>query len=463
MSLFLKIFLWFWLAMALVTVALVASVVTTQERSVLARWHQAVGAAHLLHAQTAVELYESKGREALAGYLERAGRASQVRAHVFEAGGSEVLGRDVRAEVKALAAEAAGRGVGESSWSFSRAGVMGAHVVQSAGGRRYVVVGEMSRAHFGLFAADLRAQVLRLLAVVLTAGLVCYALARYLAAPVARLRAATRRVAGGDLTARVGEKKVRRRDELADLGRDFDVMAERIESLVSAQKRLLGDISHELRSPLARLSVALELAREKGGPAAELDRIGREAARLNDLISQLLALTRLEGGAETHADDQPLDLADILHETAADADFEARARGRAVRVVACESCRVRGSRLALRSALENVVRNAVRYTAEGSEVEITLRCERGGARDATPRAVIDVRDHGAGVPGDTLGELFHPFYRVDDARERRTGGVGLGLAIAERAVRLHGGDVRAFNAEGGGLCVEIRLPVDEKP
>ncbi len=246
---------------------------------------------------------------------------------MFDESGAEVSGRSVPEEVKALAARAGGRRDGESVWSYTRAGVLGAHVVESARGRRYVVVGEMSRSHFGPLAADPRAQLLRLLAVLLTAGLVCYALARYLSAPVGRLRAATRRLAGGDLTARVGERTVKRRDELADLARDFDVMAGRIESLVGAQKRLLGDISHELRSPLARLGVALELAREKGGPPTELERIGREAARLNDLIGQLLALSRMESGATEQAD-ETLDLAEILRETAADADFEARARNR---------------------------------------------------------------------------------------------------------------------------------------
>ncbi len=132
-----------------------------------------------------------------------------------------------------------------------------------------------------------------------------------------------------------------------------------------------------------------------------------------------------------------------------------------MKIVACDASRVRGSRLALRSALENVMRNAVRYTAEASEVEIALRCERRGADGSPLRAVITVRDHGAGVPTESLGELFRPFYRVDDARGRRTGGVGLGLAITERAVRLHGGEVKAYNADGGGLVVEIRLPVEE--
>jgi two-component system sensor histidine kinase CpxA len=296
---------------------------------------------------------------------------------------------------------------------------------------------------------------LQSIAVFLTAGIVCYGLARYLSSPVVRLRTATQQLAAGDLSARVGAANGRRRDELADLGRDFDVMAEQIQSLMDSKQRLLHDISHELRSPLARLKIALELARQSDGPEARwaLDRIEREADRLNDLIGQLLTLARLDSKAQNKSNSS-VDLKRIVDEIVADADFEARSAGRAVKLVASLDCLVDGNEQLLRSAIENVVRNAASYTAEGTSVEVSLRCGNGDQQ-----AVIDVLDRGSGVPQAALASIFHPFYRVADARDRQSGGSGLGLSIAQRAVQIHGGSVSASNAPGGGLLVEILLPL----
>jgi two-component system sensor histidine kinase CpxA len=297
---------------------------------------------------------------------------------------------------------------------------------------------------------------LRLLAVLITAGAVCYPLARYVARPLASLRAATQELAAGNLAVRVAPAVGRRRDELADLARDFDRMAERIEALMTSERRLLGDISHELRSPLARLHVALGLARQQAGDDQRpLDRIEREAERLNALIGQLLMLARLESGAMEPARES-VDLAAIVRDVAEDADFEVRSRGRAVRVTATCECVAIGAPDLLRSAVENIVRNAVRHTREGTAVEVSMRA------GAPRHVVITVRDHGSGVPDDLLPHIFHPFYRVGDARDRHSGGVGLGLTIADRTIRLHGGTVRADNEPDGGLVVELRIPVEEQ-
>jgi two-component system sensor histidine kinase CpxA len=291
----------------------------------------------------------------------------------------------------------------------------------------------------------------------LTASVFCYLLARYLSAPVVKLRAATQQLAAGDLSARVGAARNRRRDELADLGRDFDVMAERIESLMASQKRLLHDISHELRSPLARLKIALELARASDGPEAEwaLERIEREADRLNDLIGQLLTLARLDSDSEK-TDNDSVNLKRLVEEIALDADFEARNYNRSVEVVASQDCSITGNEQLLRSAVENVVRNAVSYTAEGTAVEVALR--RRDTHEGA-KAVITVLDKGRGVPQAVLANIFRPFYRVGDARDRQSGGIGLGLSISHRAVQAHGGTVTASNAPSGGLLVEIQLPI----
>jgi two-component system sensor histidine kinase CpxA len=306
------------------------------------------------------------------------------------------------------------------------------------------------------------------LAALLAATGVSYGLARYLTSPTARLRRAAQQMAEGDLSVRVAPQMGRRRDELADLGRDFDVMAERIQSLLASERRLLGDISHELRSPLARMQVALELAEQSADEHTReyLNRIEREGARLNDLIGQLLLLTRLET-ATGQANLETIDLADLIAQVAADADFEARRRHRSVRVRHSEPAQTSGNAELLRRAIENVARNAVRYTRENTVVEIALRCESASESGSTPGlgkgkgeiAVISVRDFGPGVPPESLEKLFDPFYRIAPARDRQSGGVGLGLSIAARALRFHGGQITAHNAEGGGLLVEMRLPV----
>jgi len=250
------------------------------------------------------------------------------------------------------------------------------------------------------------------------------------------------------------------------------VMAERIQSLVGAERRLLGDISHELRSPLARMQVALDLADQSADEETRgyLARIEREGARLNELVGQLLALTRLETTGAS-APRQPVNLDELVAEVVGDADFEARGQNRAVRVTQSEQCFISGNAELLRSAVENVIRNATRYTPQETEIEVALQQEklqqekaRSTDSRSTPArartAVIRVRDHGPGVPEESLSKLFDPFYRVADARDRQSGGVGLGLSIAQRAVRFHGGTIAATNAPDGGLIVEIRLPLE---
>jgi len=318
----------------------------------------------------------------------------------------------------------------------------------------------------------LSAPLMHLGAMMLIGAAFCYWLARHLTAPVAKLRKATNDLANGNLEARVGPSIGKRRDELAALGRDFDLMAERMESLLNAQRRLLGDISHELRSPLTRLNVALELARQRAGPeaASALQRIHQEAETLNEMIGQLLALTRLETGTRA-INTSHFNLTTLVADIVNDADFEARSRNRSVHLTSCDSLMITGSKELLHSAIENVVRNAVHYTTENSVVEIALKTN-GPASDGENNsssqilhvnkyfAELTVRDHGVGVPENALVEIFRPFYRVDDARDRESGGTGLGLAITERAIRLHGGSVAATNAPNGGLIVTIKLPCE---
>ena len=284
----------------------------------------------------------------------------------------------------------------------------------------------------------------------LTGLALCYLLALNLTSPIRKIREATRGLAAGDLKTRVLPQIGRRRDELADLARDFDVMAERLESLVTSQARLTQDISHELRSPLARMNVALEIAKQKAGPDSLplLARIEKESDRLNEMIGRILILAKLEGGADD-LEHEWIDLADLVSDVSEDADFEAKAKGKSVKMSKIDDCRVVGSDNLLRSAVENVLRNAVRYTVDGSDVDVSLDAN-------ADKAVIKIADHGGGVPEEELANLFRPFYRVGEARERRTGGIGLGLAIADRAIQAHKGTITARN-KNGGLEVEIIL------
>ena len=283
----------------------------------------------------------------------------------------------------------------------------------------------------------------------------CLWLARHITRPMTRIGAASQQLASGDLATRVGDVVGLRRDELGQLGRDFDAMAARIEALVTAQHRLLRDVSHELRSPLARLSIAVGLARRDAPPATQvqLDRIEHETERLNGLIGQLLALARLDAGIDASRQ-TVFDLSAVIDEIAADCDFEARATGRGVRIVALESCLVDGVPDLMRSAIENVVRNGIRYTPQGADVDIALRIRRKRAGD---QAELCVRDYGGGVPDELLPRIFEPFFRVPGPDGGA--GAGLGLAITSRAVQLHGGSTAATNATGGGLAITLSIPI----
>ena len=287
-------------------------------------------------------------------------------------------------------------------------------------------------------------------------GLTTFVLVLIFTRPVIRLRNAANQLARGKLSTRVKETRwsgFLEGEEFVALVHDFNHMAERLESLVNAQRLLLRDVSHELRSPLARLSVALELSREDSNATmnTHLDRIERETVRLNQLIGQLLSLSSMET-AEGFAKTERVSLSELLSEMLPDAEYEAQQRGAGVELMTQGVCEVEGRRELLYRAIENVVRNAIRYTEAGSSVEIRLQ------KDSNGRAVVEVSDRGPGIPESELQSIFQPFYRLDLARAAQTGGFGVGLAIAERAVKLHNGSIRASNRAGGGATIQISLP-----
>ena len=284
-------------------------------------------------------------------------------------------------------------------------------------------------------------------------ALACWWLAHTLSKPVAQLQRSARELAAGNLNARVGEEIAQRKDELGVLARDFDQMAERVRSLLASKETLLRYVSHELRSPLARLRVALMLARREGADIGrEMDRIERETERLDTLIGQILRLSRLSTDDPSLVPQQ-IELSNLVSEVVEDARMEARGDDKNVAWKPSARATVLGSPELLRSAIENILRNAVRFTDRHTNVEVNLAVAAG-------KAALTIRDHGHGVPPEELERIFEPFYRVPDSKAPgSSGGGGLGLTIASRVANLHGGTVAARNADDGGLIVEIALPL----
>ena len=449
-SLFLKIFLSFWLAQALF-VAL-AILLTVAMRP--ARQASTIEALQPKFLTDAVAEYQKGGTDQLREYLHSIRDSHHIRAVLFRDGES-LLGHGVPPWFLQVAngkRRTTDTLLGRLNPRFQMLRIS----MTGADGHVYMLVTELPPGQSALFGPN-GIPGLGILIAVLTSGLVCYFLSRRLTSPVIRLRKATQRLASGDLSARAGGRSSPNGDELSQLVRDFNLMAEQIEKLVNAQSRLLKDISHELRSPLARLSVALELARQRTGPEGQaiLERIGLESNRMNELIGSLTTIARLEGGVRAIRK-QPVELQEVVQEIARDAAFEAQSRNTQVDCEILDELPVSGDPALLRSAIENVVRNATRYTREGTPVKILAeRVKSGGLEEA----LIRVNDSGPGVPPAELEKIFQPFYRIDDARGRSTGGVGLGLAITDQAIKLHGGSVRASNLPEGGLLVEIRIPL----
>ncbi|MGK0270095.1 MAG: signal transduction histidine kinase [Cocleimonas sp.] len=290
---------------------------------------------------------------------------------------------------------------------------------------------------------------------VLLSGLVCFGLARYLSQPIRKLQLAARKLSQGALDTRVSDSIGNRRDEIADLGHDFDQMAARLQSLINNQKQLLSDISHELRSPLARMQLAVGLARKKLGPdvPTEIDRIEQETERLDELVGQSLTLSRLDAGA-AYAKDDFIDIGKLLENIISHCNFEATEQNKKVVFNLEQSWTIPANSELLHRALENIIRNAIRYTEVDTFVEVDL------SQLDKQQFKISIGDQGPGVPENKISSLFEPFVRLSEARDRDSGGYGLGLAIAKRAIEFHQGHISAKNKPSGGLLIEVVLPLD---
>ncbi len=455
-SLFFKIFLYFLLIILLVAgVTVILTYLRDQQYPSLAN-QDFVQRAVAEYGRDAIRAYEKHGIKELDDYTDKIRRRTGILLSLFDQYG-QPLSREHQPHFRT--SRIVEQALSSGELVMPNRGMRGrqslATVIQADSGRTYVVslllpdkpspeniAKEVTHGFLGW----------QLLLLLVISAAICFVLARSLTAPIGRLRQATRKFAAGDLSTRIGGK-LKGSQELAGLADDFDDMATKIEDLVAGQKQLLRDISHELRSPLARLGVALELARQQGKPetrAKALERIECEAERMNEMIGQLLSLTRLESGAAQYKFEL-FDLSGLLDRLVQDASYEAQKHNCQVELDAPEQVLLNGSEDLLAHAIENVIRNAVKYTAEQGVVRVTLR-----QQDAVVHIVVD--DQGPGVPEDSLDKLFEPFYRVADARDRQSGGTGIGLAIAKRAVLLHRGRIKAENRESGGLSVSMELP-----
>ncbi len=448
--LFVKIFLSFWLTVLVIGISLVLAFML-QPANVPSKWHASLADTTRFFGTAAVRAFEQGGAPAAVNYIDGLSKDAHIHGCVFDASGKALAGESC-AELRGLAARVV---LGDPSPQDIRRGLTRIAVfVTGPDGRTFIYASELLSGPGAAFGMSPEVVLLRAGVAFIVSGLVCYFLTRYLTTPILRLRAVAQLISAGQLGMRAEGKLESRRDEFGDLVRDFNLMASKTENLISIQRQLMYDVSHELRSPLARMNVALDLLHRRIGKDAALRHMETDLQRLSEMIARLLTIAKLDA-ANTLQSHVRVNLTDLVSSIAVDAEFEAQERGNRVVVRPEADLVVLGDPNLLRSAVENVLRNAMRYTSPGSAVEVVLQATH---EINSKQAIIAVRDHGKGVPEDELTNIFKPFYRVTDARASEFAGAGLGLAITERIVKLHEGSIRAINAPEGGLRVEMVFP-----
>ena len=467
-SLFLQIFISFWLAMALILVGAIGITATVA-------WYRfselsSIGPGQLI--DQAARTLSDTGLSGLKTWLSEAvSNHPDLDIYVIDSADADILhrplpnhivrwlvlgGRPAAKETRHYAYnwpygyDLAPGGVTDHSFAFNRSHLLANPTLLAPDGTAYTLI----VAWFGATPVDVLGSqgiVFALLGIALLASaLVCWWIARYISRPVLTLQMSARTFALGNLDTRVDEQFCKRRDEIGVLAQDFNEMAARLRSQITSKETLIRDISHELRSPLTRLRVALGLAQRNGDLNGQLDRMERDFERLDALIDETLQLSRLSA-TEPGLVCEDIVLKPLLEDIVSDARLEAGAAGKSVNFFAPLNVFVRGDATLLRRAIDNVVRNAIRFAPPGTSVDISARSYAHGL-------VVGVRDHGSGVPEQHLERIFEAFYRVAEARDRASGGAGLGLAITARIMELHGGYQTARNAQDGGLIVELFFP-----
>jgi signal transduction histidine kinase len=447
--LFWKIFLPFWVAQAILLGALYLRVhyrITSEHPW----WIQPERREMPVLASLAAQRLEHDGQGGLSQLLDGLSLPHRSRFWLLDANGRELSGRTMPDHILRDAAAADKQ---EGVYRSYEANVLATRVTTDRG--QYVLIAELTPPPLSERIPGDLLWTLKLGTIF--SAIICLLIAHYLTKPIERMRDATHELARGNLDIRAGENLGNRQDEIADLVRDFDTMAGELRNQIQSERNLLSGVSHELRSPIARIRLALALARnpDDRDRAEMLDRIEQDTIQLDSMLERILIVARLESGQQKPKL-EPLSLNDVVDDVLHDATFEAAATEATIHYQNSGEIKVNGDAALLRSAVENIVRNAVFYSGQGGRIDVSLEKANGAA-------VISVRDNGPGVPENALPLLFKPFYRVDDSRGTNTGGMGLGLAIVRNAAAIHGGSVSAKNVAPHGLEVELRLPMTPTP
>lgn len=450
-SLYWKIFISFWLATILIiftTAWFIGQI--AQKSSVPAREQMFMDS----YANAAVATYESGRQSALLKWLNQIGISRHMSIYLLTSTG-EIIGAEKPPDnVKKVSENLIKDELSEGILKSGK--LIVSHEILSTSGKYYRLAAVTEKPIPYFIQIPWGGLTIRLTLAIFISGLICYLLSMYLTQPLRYLGMAAQSIATGKLSTRVGHLPGHSKDEIAQLSNEFDRMAEQLETIVESKERLLRDISHELRSPLARLHIAIELARNKTNHLAhsELNRMELECSRLNALIGEILEFSRLDKStAELRR--TRVKISDMLNEIAEDANYEFSSPITRVKTNILYPCELLIDKKLIHRALENVIRNALHYSPANQKIMVTLHQSDDGKS-----IWIDIQDRGPGVPDEQLDKIFNPFYRVDLSREKTTGGFGLGLAIAARALQLHGGTITATNTEKGGLRVRLALPIN---
>lgn len=450
-SLYWKIFLSFWLATILIifTTAWITNQIS-QKASQPAHENAFMDS----YANAAVATFESGQNNALVKWLDQIGLSRHMSLFLLSNTG-EIIGTQNPPESVKKASEYLVKEQLPNSGILKSGKLILSHEILSTSGKFYRLAA-VTEKPLSVFIQQIpwAGLTIRLSLAIFISGLICYLLSRYLTQPLRSLGLAAKSIATGKLNTRVGPIRGHNKDEIAELSHEFDRMAEQLEHLIHSKERLLQDISHELRSPLARLNIAIELGRKKTKHLAdsEFQRMEMESSRLNLLIGEILEFARLEKST-TELSLTKIKLDNLITEIINDGNFEFNDNRIEKEII--EPCELLLDGRLIHRAIENVVRNALHYTPLEKKISISLLTD-----ELNNLVHIEIKDHGPGVPEDQLKKIFNPFYRVDTSRTKKTGGYGLGLAITHRAVSLHHGEIIAMNLLEGGLLVRITLPTN---
>jgi two-component system sensor histidine kinase CpxA len=444
-SLFSRVFVVFWLSSALMLISLAVITALTDARPLSHRW---LIRSFDLYASTAIDLYEQGGKGRLNEYLSAIKNDSQISAALL-VDGVNAGTTQIPSGTNNLLSEAR---VGKRSvFSFSSPWIGVLYKVR--GTNVYIFIAEVSPVRmYGNF-LNSSGRIFRLTVLLIISATLCFLLARSITEPIRSLQKTAQQIARGDLGARASPALSGRKDELALLAHDFDLMAERIQVLLDQQNLLLRDISHELRSPLARLSVSAELVQR--GDIGSAARMQADITALEKMISDLLTLARIDA-SESHSRREQVHIGRLVQRIVTDASFEGLPEKKTVVQTGVFDRYALADMGLIHSCIENVVRNALQHSPAGGVVEVKLSDSGKAAHGFLD---IITTDEGDGVPEEVLSQIFEPFFRVSTSESHKRGGGGLGLSISKRIADLYGGTISARNLAGHGLQVQIQLPV----